>query len=41
MRAPVDMPIAWVEDKSDGKAPGVIAAGLSLKQSLDQMDGFR
>jgi hypothetical protein len=30
VRAPVDMPMAWVEDTSGGRAPGVIAAGLPL-----------
>ena len=30
-RAPVDMPVAWVEDRTAGRAPGVIAAGLPLQ----------
>jgi len=29
-RAPVDMPRVWVEDRTGGRPPGVIAAGLAL-----------
>ena len=29
-RAPVDMPRIWVEDRTGGRAPGVITAGLAI-----------